>query len=497
MNNLLAIDIHDDCISGVLLEYVQKTTVVRGYAIHAAATEGSLSEALVSIVQQTGYKQGIIRVAIGAEKFFFRNIALPFVDSKKIEKILPFELEEQTSYPIDNLHLDYLQGLSHQGGTDIFAAMINKGIFVDTLAQLAEEELDPEMVTISGLQVASALGAMGPERETFVLLDVSFHQATLILFDAGQIVLVRSLSVDSEGLAGVELSCDDAKITVKKPEQVSEVVGQLDLLLQQTLVSIGRAKLINKATPCFINGSVGLHAIVFDQLKKKLPLDVLDCKINKQPLLKIEPSESLPWNPALMNRALALGLWKKQDCAIVNFRKGAYKKGPSLALIRKRMMTFAVPLAGLCVITIGMMGWEFSTLAGKRDAIQNEVEKHFREALPEVTRIVNPVQQLKVRINETTGSGSISPSQGSDAHKLMLLAELSSRIPSSMSVEITRLVVDQNDLRIKAETKAFNTVDNVKRELEKSELFKNVEISSANLAPRGGEVRFELKMEFN
>jgi Tfp pilus assembly protein PilN len=79
---------------------------------------------------------------------------------------------------------------------------------------------------------------------------------------------------------------------------------------------------------------------------------------------------------------------------------------------------------------------------------------------------------------------------------MTLLAELSSHIPEALPIRITRLVADQNDVRILAETSDFNTVDNVKRELENSDFFRSVVISSANLSPKGGEVRFELKLEY-
>jgi type II secretory pathway component PulL len=143
----------------------------------------------------------------------------------------------------------------------------------------------------------------------------------------------------------------------------------------------------------------------------------------------------------------------------------------------------------------GYLGWDYSKLARQRDTLNDEIQAVFRQTLPEVSRVVNPVQQLQVKVDESRlayGTG-----QGSGSHtQLALLAELSLRIPESVTVRITRLVSDQNDLRILAETGDFNTVDNVKRELEKSKMFSSVVISSANLAPKGGGVRFELRVQF-
>lgn len=495
MDNLLAIDIHDDCVSGVLLEYGPKITVVRGYAV-ASAKDSSFAEAIASIIHQTGYEQGDCRVAVSAEKFFFRNLVLPFADTRKIEKILPFELEELTSFALDTLHLDFLASASKDDTTSIVAAMVDKDYFLETLAQLAAHGLDPEIFAVSGLQTAAALLAMGPERDSFVVLDISFNETTLILVDGGRIALVRSLAVNAEKLAGFTISPTDAKVLVAKPEQMSEIVRQVNLPLQQTLISVGRSHLVSKDIPCFINGGVGLYPAVFEQLKKALPLDVLPCNIAKQPLLKVEPSDELPWNPSIMNKALALALWKKKDCPIFNFRKGMYKKQPSLKILRKNLMAAAIPLCLICIGVIGFLWWEYSELAKRRDMLNNEIISIFHEALPEATKVVNPVQQLRVKIDEVRDINRTGSDGGASITKVALISELSSRIPQNLPIHISRLVADQNDLRIKAETSDFNTVDNVKRELEKSDLFKSVEISSANMAPKGGEVRFELKLEF-
>ena len=109
--------------------------------------------------------------------------------------------------------------------------------------------------------------------------------------------------------------------------------------------------------------------------------------------------------------------------------------------------------------------------------------------------MVQPVQQLQVRIDETRKLYAGSSQGESNLRKVDLLAELSSRVPDTLEIKFTRLVADENDVRLRGETADFNTVDNVQKELQKSDLFSSVVISSANLAPQGGGVRFELKLE--
>lgn len=495
-DNLLAIDIHDDCVSGVLLELGQKVGVIKGYGVFSMR-DGSLSEAVAGILRQTGFTQGDCRISIDAEKILFRNLTLPFADARQIAKVLPYELEELTSRKIGDFHLDFLSSVNADGETDIVAAMVERGEFVDTLAQFAGAGLDPEIFAISGLQTAAVLAAMYTDVKTFLVLDVSFRQATILVVEGGRICLVRSLSVDAEATACFELSSSDARVTMKLPEQSAAIVRQLIPPVQQTLLSIGRADLFEQNVPCFVNGSVGLFPAVFELLKKELVFEVLPCNLSEQRLLKIEPAESeLPWNPALMNRALALAVWKRSDCPIFNFRKGDFRKQPSLKNLKKGVLAAAIPLAIICVGLVGFFWWEYNELVKRRDILRDQIEAVFHETLPEVTRVVNPVQQLQAKITETADFYR-SGSQGHvNINKLTLLAELSGHIPETLPIRITRLVADQNDVRILAETSDFNTVDNVKKALEKSDIFRSVVISSANLSPKGGGVRFELKLEY-
>ena len=59
---------------------------------------------------------------------------------------------------------------------------------------------------------------------------------------------------------------------------------------------------------------------------------------------------------------------------------------------------------------------------------------------------------------------------------------------------VTRMLIDKDTFQIKGETDTFNTVDIIKKGMEKSEYFNSVTINSANLDRSGKRVTFELKL---
>ncbi len=138
---------------------------------------------------------------------------------------------------------------------------------------------------------------------------------------------------------------------------------------------------------------------------------------------------------------------------------------------------------------------DYYTLKKEYKILNREITSVFKQTLPEVTRIVDPVQQLRVKVKELKQSTSLRPEAGTSKKVLDLLKEISQRIPASLNVHVNRMVIDTETVRISGKTDAFNEVDRIKNNLESSIKFSGVTISSANLDRTGKGVRFEIRIE--
>jgi len=65
---------------------------------------------------------------------------------------------------------------------------------------------------------------------------------------------------------------------------------------------------------------------------------------------------------------------------------------------------------------------------------------------------------------------------------LAILADISARVPDTISMHVSRLVVDQDSVKIKGTTDAFNNVNVIKKVLARSARFSEVNIVSATKA---------------
>ena len=202
------------------------------------------------------------------------------------------------------------------------------------------------------------------------------------------------------------------------------------------------------------------------------------------------------WNPALMDGALALSLRDGKEGEGFNFRKGEFEIKKSGFWLQKEFRRAMVLLIIVLSFLIADFGVDYYFLKKRHRMLDGRITEVFQQTFPDVKRIVDPVQQMKVKINELKRSAVPIPGTDSDKKVLELLKDISERIPKSLSVKVGSMVIDQESVRMSGRTDNFNTVDSIKNGLEAStKYFSDVSISSANLDRTGKEVRFELKLQ--
>jgi type II secretory pathway component PulL len=470
--DLFCLDIHKDTITALVVDTTSKITRVTGCGT-AIAVGQSFEDAIAQIIEQTGYAGGgQCLVTFGAEFFSFRNVTLPFSDRKKIEQALPFELVDYSPVDINSLLIDFIVARSTPESTEIVAAMISREELATYLSLLNAAGINPNSIGISGL--STALKIAEGLADNFLLIDIGTSWATLFIVRKKQVTLIRSLAILPEVEGGVlndDVFIQNVKQTVHASHFLNIEKLNFKVYLTGSESRIQTASLM--LTPLFEGAEIDIF------------------KQSTQPLIKIEPDVRSSYRPGPMDRILAHVFKNGKKSGGFNFRKDDFRKKKSVREYRDQLLKVAIPLCIVIVAIIAYAGYEFSSLNTEQEKLRQQLTAVFKETLPEVTRIVNPVQQLQVKNNEirqTYRPGGVGYTI------IELLTELSVRIPAQYSVKVVRMVADMDTIRLKAVTGDFNTVDNVQKELEKSQYFSDVVISSANQSVKGDEVNFELKL---
>ncbi len=490
MAHMLSIDIREDIVCGVMLSVTSRAVTVVGCAL-AVVDERPLGEVAAEVLLHVGYKDEPCRVSFGAEQFFYRNLTFPFSDKRKINRILPFELEESAPVDMDSLLVDSLVTDKSGKESSVIAAMVDRDFLRQQLFELQSLGLDPEIVAISNVQTALQFSLLQSQTD-FVLLDIGCRRVTMLVMTGGLINLIRTMAFDDGSLANFSFDRNSQLVSARRPEKTEEALKVMCREINHTLHVFTD---VGGDVPIYITGPLAGIGDTSSSLSKYLGRDILPCDLIQKPV-KVGLECGL-WQGEVMTSALALGLRSGKKQSGFNFRRDEFVKKTSFKKYKKLIPRLGVPLLVCMAVGIGYLWNDFLLKEKELKMLKKQGHEIFSATLPDVKRIVDPVQQLRAEIREmkkgTLGEDNAQP----DIKILDLLAEISVRIPESQNVHIVRMVADRNSILVRGLTDNFNTVDNLKKVLEKSPYFSSVTINSANLAPKNAGIRFELKLELN
>ena len=127
--------------------------------------------------------------------------------------------------------------------------------------------------------------------------------------------------------------------------------------------------------------------------------------------------------------------------------------------------------------------------------INSQMTQIFKATFPEIKTIRYPYQEMQAKMLETKKNAVFQAETGPHIRSIDILNSISEKIPESITVNLTRLVIQPENVLISGTTDTFNSVDDIKSRLEQIQHFEKVTISSANMDRSGNEVRFMLKVE--
>lgn len=489
---ILSLDIRDDLICGVMAVVTPRSASVVSCGASVLDEKG-FSEALADVLLHVDYNDEPCRVCVGPEHFFYRNLSFPFSDKRKIDKILPIELEDYIAVSIDSLIIDSLVFKKEGGKSDAIAAMLDSSFIAHLLHELAEHNIDPEIVTISGAQTALQLGRKHGVTGDYVLVDLGCKKLSMFVVSGDRLQLIRTIAHDDGSRANFHLDRNSQLASARKVEAVDSSFAEVCRHIHQTLYTTPE---IEVDIPVFLTGSLAHNPQAKSMMEKYLPQKIELCDL-VQPPVNIGLGCGA-WRADIMTAPLALALRSASKQKGFNFRKGPFVKKASLKAVKKLAPRLGIPLLLCLVVAIAYL-WNDYSIKGKELArYEQERQQIFTSTLPHVKKVTgDPVRQMKVEVQEMKKGMLGDVSSFPDLKMLDLMAEISVRIPSSINVHVVRFVADRNGVLLRGLTDNFNSVDSLQQVLKNSPYFESVTINSANLVKKSAGVRFELKLQLN
>jgi len=401
------------------------------------------------------------------------RIPLPFADRKKNRQVVKYEVEPLLPFAADQVIVDFYSPGKNSGEERTLVFAVRKGDLGEHLALLKEAGLDPESVVPEALALFSLVRALGKTSAgSGALLDLGDEKATVILWQNDRLVLARSIP-----LAGSALSRAEAHDLSRLAEEV-----------RRTFLSAGYGPENRPVEKVFLTGGNSLNPGVEKKLGDLLPASVSCLEMGE--MSGDVPKEIRPALAAALGAALGGAAGEE-----VNLRREEFASSQKAQRARGRMKILVCYASILAVLGVAAFFLNYSLKERRYQDLRAEIRKEFTQALPEVKRVVNEIQQMKARVQEERAKLAALGGGGGSGSPLEILRELSMMVEPSMKVRVTELIVDPETVEVNGEADSFDTVNQLKSRLDRSARFKEVQLKTARASSLENVVEFKLQMK--
>jgi len=457
---------------------------------------GGVDNALKELLGEYTATRGVCITSLPARYCSFRTVHLPFTGKKKILQTIPYELEPLLPYAVDDVVIDYVV-VDQTDRSNLFTAAIPTAHMTDLVHMLRENHHEALIIDIDAVPVTLKLMHAVTPGEYGLLLDRGSRDTAGIIFTNDRILHIRHYPHGSDTLldgtgSGTEATATDAGQDTVRSEAYRHFLRDVGTTLNLLRL---RGDLDGNLGTIYLTGSGAADPLLKEEAEAffSVPVELVD--LSTMDTIHFTGETEQEWNPLTMNKALALATRGIKKAAGFNYAVGVFEPQRKYDIFKKNVKSIAAVLIAVAVL-FGIdlfMDYRYDRLYA--DQLKGAIRTIFTETMPDVTKIVDPLHQMRIALDETRKTASGLSHTGSGPTVLDILNTISQQIPPWIDLLITNFTINENVVEIKGETDNFNTVDSIKNALDKSTLFANVKISSANLIKKGSRVGFDVRMD--
>ncbi len=385
--------------------------------------------------------------SIPGQLFSQRPASFPFADRKRVEKALPFEIEDGLPFPLDDIVIDHLVldgGQSAKGAgaskeAAVLALMLPKTVLKQHLDLLASAGIDPQFIVPSYVGLYSLSEMMKSEGCTLLACG-----RDLCLRSNGAVKALRSFS----GLgptAGLRHTVQSLETEQKERVEKASLLCADDGT-QGELTALGIA--VEQITP---------------ELGGKKAVD-----------------------------PVSLGLALSEQ---VNFRKGEFSYRLADEGAHRRKRTLIVAGAAAAVLFAVNLGVRYYLIRGSYSKLDQEIRAIYHQAVPDAKMTADPdadfARILKSSLDEARKKFGVL---GTGASALDVMKAVTDGTPKEVRVSFQEFNLEADRLKLQGEAASFESVDKIKAELLKSELFSEVTVMDTRMGA-DNKVKFRLDIK--
>jgi general secretion pathway protein L len=507
---ILGLDVGSHAVKAVeLRQTLRELTLVQARSLPVSDAP-SLPAEIRDFLQTYDLPHEFAVASVAGDRLSTRRVSFPFRDQRKIRSAVPFEVESQVPFELDDYFVDFEVTGEREGGTDVVAALVPKAEVALLLGALHEARLEPRIVEAEGLALAN-LVAFFPLEGTRLLADVGHRKTTLCLCVDGRAVAARTLSVAGHaitqalaaerGIGEVEaerLKIEEGVLGPARPSPAgSAVVDRLARELVRTIGSLETAlppredgaPLVDEIT--LLGGSAHLHR--------------LDEYLTERTGLVVRRLAPAPGDlgaallalgdPLLFAPALALALRGSTKATTrMNFRQDELAHRIDLVGLAREFRSTGAILGLVALLALAGLAARIFLADRRGDSVERQSHALYAEAFPGQPAPSSVMTAMRDAVGKAQSRADTLGVYRGNLSALDILTEISARVPPDLEVVFEELVIDGQVVQIKGHTPAFGSVDRLRAELARYEPFSSITVGDITSDPRRGGQSFSMRI---
>lgn len=519
MARILGLDLGSYSVKGVVHEAALRGSQVRAYA-EVRRPDGDRAESLKAAIKELLANPALqaeqALVSLPGPSIATHQVQLPFVDPKRIEATIGFEVESQLPFDLAEAVFDYQVASQRDKKSDLVVGVVRKEELRQLLALLSELGLDPRVIThpaiaYHGLFLQPPLSAEQlAEDESLAVVDVGHERTTVAVgrpgagvelartFPGGGLQLTRALATELQlGLPEAAAWKEErGGVGDSLPPELERAGGAL----QRALVPVVRelrstfksysARSRRKVAAVYLCGGTARLAGLEERWTQDLGLPA------RMLALPQDAAPGIP-EPSRAAAAQAYALAARAPAAAraprFNLRRGEFAFKGHFDYLRDRLGLLASYAATLLVLAIA---------AGVvRNSVLSRRERQVDAAFCDVTQKVLHRCEKDYQVALSLLKGQGSPAEALPRYSAVdLLAELTARLPKGdggkpLPVTFDQMVVDLERISLRGQTETTKDVDLLTNALKGYRCFRDVKQGKLEKTKDGSKVLFRLEIQ--
>lgn len=468
MSRLVGIDVRATHVRTVVLRTSYRNVTVERLLEVDRQSVPTLKQALQTCAGPVLQHVDSVAVALDGQQTYVRRIPLPAAAAKRLDEIVPFELEAQVPVDLGELLYDH-RVLRHRGEDNSLNVLVAaaRTEHIATELTVVKEALgrEPERVGCGALPLAnlvSVLPALGAAEDPVALMDLGATSSDVVVLSHGEPVYARTLS---EGVAGLPQT---APILAARLRQTFAAHGAEPVTTAYLLGAGAEAQ----GAEAYLAYELGIAV-------EKLPAVSVDGLSPEQAVL-------LP----RFGKALALALSLGARPLDLDLRQGPLSYQRGFGFLKDK----APVLSGLTAAIL--VSFFFSTWAQQRslekegELLQTSLAAVSKEVLGQSVSDGTEAQQL---LDRKLQGNEADPMPHVDAFDVMV--ELSKAVPADVKHDVEELDVQRGHVRLTGIVGTTAEAQQIATKLGEHACFSDVKTSKVTQVINGDSQKYVIEFD--